>query len=119
MTRIDDKIQLNGDACEIHRDTGSVADSYGDITPIWGKVSGGDEYCWIQKPQLGGKVATAAGILDEADRLIFLQSSTVSRDMDMIVVGSTSYVVKKLNEKTMIRNETSHYEALCRLVEEG
>ena len=116
---MDDKIQLNGDACEIHRDTGSSTDSYGDTTPTWGKVSGGDEYVWIHKRRQGGRNPSVAGILDEAEYLGFLYSSTVSWELDMVVVGSVKYRIEKLNEVTGMRNETCHYEADLRKVEEG
>jgi hypothetical protein len=119
MTRMDDKIQLYGDACEMHRDTGTVTDNYGDKTPIWGKVSGGDEYVWIQKRKLGGREPGPAGILDRAPYIGFLKSSTVSQDLDMVVVGSVKYRIEKLNEVSQIRDEVSHYEADLRLVEEG
>lgn len=119
MTRMDDKIQLNGDACEVHRDTGSVTNTYGDKTPIWGKISGGDEYIWIQKRRLGGREASPAGILDEAPYIGFLKSDTAFQNLDMAVVGSVNWRIEKLNEITRTRNEVSHYEAQLRLVEEG
>ena len=117
MTRMDDKIQLNGDACEVWRDTGSVTNTYGDTTPIWGKVD--DEYIWIQKRRLGGREASPAGILDEAPYIGFLKSDTAFQELDMAVVGSVNWRIEKLNKIARIRDETSHYEAQLRLVEEG
>lgn len=117
MTRFDNTIQLKGEAVEIHRDTGSTPDGYGDITPTWGKLA--DEYAWIQKTKQGGNEPGIAGILDRAPYLIFLKSTTASQDLDMVkTAAGVYYRIEKLNEVTGYSG-VSHYEADAKLVEEG
>lgn len=118
MTRFDDRIQTHGEEVELHRDTGSVTDNYGDTTPVWGKVA--DEYAWIQKRKQGGNEPGMAGILDVAEYVVFLKSTTSSQDLDMVKTAESIYYrLEKVNDVTMYGGETSHKAADASKVEEG
>jgi len=117
MTRMDIQIQLKGEALTLQRDTGSVEDDYGDVTPVWGDVSLSEtEYIWVMKKEQGGNEPGPAGILDEAGYLGLLQSFTEAQELDMVL---STYRIEKLSEVKAANGDTSHYEADLRKVEEG
>jgi len=119
MTDVDALIDINGSSVEIWRDTGTVEDDYGDITPIWGKAA--DEYAWIQRGQdvkASGITSGIAGEMDESDYLGVFKSDSVLQGKDIVKKSGVSYEVKKA-EAMEILGFTSHLEAWLVQLEEG
>lgn len=112
MTRMDNEIQLKGDACEIHRNTGSSEDDYGDVTPTWAKQA--DEYVWLERMQ-DEILQLEAGVYDANPYKLRLFSTTVAQKFDKVVVGSVSYIIQTLRAIPM-RTGTSHVEGIGKVV---
>lgn len=112
MTRMDNQIQLKGAACEIHRNTGSSEDAYGDVIPTWAKQA--DEYVWLERMQ-DEILQLEAGVYDANPYKLRLQSTTVAQKFDKVVVGSESYIIQTLRAIPM-RTGTSHVEGIGKMI---
>lgn len=95
MTRMDDKIELKGSAAEIHRDTGTSEDSYGDVIPVWAKQA--DEYVWVQ-PMRQELLKLDTGIYDANDQRLFFKSTTIALQFDKVVIGAVEYIVQTIRD---------------------
>ena len=121
MTDVDNLIDINGSSVEIWRNTGTVEDDYGDITPDWGSSAFATETAWIQRGQTvkaSGITAGIAGEMDESDYFGFFKSDSVLQAEDIVKKGVVSYEVKKV-EAMEILGFTSHLEAWLVQLEEG
>lgn len=93
MTRMDEKIELKGSAAEIHRNTGSSEDSYGDVIPVWAKQA--DEYVWVQ-PMRQEILQLDSGVYDDNPQRLFFKSTSIAQQFDKLVIGAVEYIVQTI-----------------------